>query len=788
MTNPAPTQDPANLRRWLADPGNTNRQQRARWLADLARLEAADNPILQAALSYARRKWYVFPCREKPGPKNKEKSPYTPHGIDDATTDPATIAAWWKEHPQALIGIDPDKSGLAVIDLDVKHGKNGPATWAALGIDDAGGLHSRTASGGNHIVFKAPAGVQLKGGTDKLGDGVDVQVGRKYFIAPPSVIAEGEFPSAYTALDDWDREPAALPQAVVMLLTRADPKAAISTNGNGHKPQGIINPKDEIEKARGALGRLDPWRCDDHDEWIRVGLSLTGLGEAGLTLWDEWSQKSPKYQPGECARRWATFDGEGLTIASLHKWANDDNPRTTQAASDYTPPAPDNWEVGDDNFPPAPEVQQKPGKKGSGGERATPGDPELAGRWMAAHPLTAWGMGEFRRYAGGIWSVLNIDAARDEIQTVLEAAAVEGVKPTSWLRDRVLEYARIRVRVADETWDANLDILTFPNGTLHIPTRQLLPHDPSNYTTYSLPFDYDPLARADVWDYVLNTCACDAKDFLQEFFGYALTVDTRHEIALWLYSPPGGGKSTILTGGQAMLGQRAGLLGLADIEKSRFALTGLPGKTLVVSAEQPGGYMMAAHYLNAIISGEPITVDRKFKDPVTIVPRAKLAWAMNELPRVGEAGSGLFRRVKVLQLPVIPERDRDPEVKERIKTEGAGILNWALDGLERLRARGKFDIPACVKDATDQFRQSNDIPAAFVAEKCLTGREYSTQGSLLYAAYKDWCVETGHKYQSSTSIAIEWRRLGFEKYMGGGRSYWRGVGLVTIPATTTEGG
>jgi phage/plasmid-associated DNA primase len=60
--------------------------------------------------------------------------------------------------------------------------------------------------------------------------------------------------------------------------------------------------------------------------------------------------------------------------------------------------------------------------------------------------------------------------------------------------------------------------------------------------------------------------------FSQEFSGYALTTDVSHEIALWLCGPPGGGRSTFITGLEAMLGEKVGTLGLGEIERSRFAL------------------------------------------------------------------------------------------------------------------------------------------------------------------------------------------------------------------------
>jgi putative DNA primase/helicase len=56
-----------------------------------------NNNLLDFALSYANKGWYVFPCREKPSEpflnkqgKEKilrEKTPYTKNGLNDATTE-----------------------------------------------------------------------------------------------------------------------------------------------------------------------------------------------------------------------------------------------------------------------------------------------------------------------------------------------------------------------------------------------------------------------------------------------------------------------------------------------------------------------------------------------------------------------------------------------------------------------------------------------------------------------------------------------------------------------------
>jgi putative DNA primase/helicase len=388
---------------------------------------------------------------------------------------------------------------------------------------------------------------------------------------------------------------------------------------------------------------------------------------------------------------------------------------------------------------------------------------ELRDRWIDSNPNHAYGLSEWRHYEEGIWPMISETSVKAEISEVLEEAKPEGIKPTANVLASVTELTRVKVFVPDARWDADPDMLVCKNGALRISTGELEKHRPEHYATSAVPYEYRSRRKTLAWDYFIRNTVPVAAAFLQEFAGYALTTNMSHELAVWLYGPPGSGKSTFLTGLQAMLGHRAGILGLADLEKSRFTLADLPGKTLVVASEQPSAYLASTNTLNAIISGEPIQVERKYRDPFTVIPRAKVCWAMNELPRVADATSGLFRRVKVVGFPELSEDKRDPEIKRLIEGEGAGILNWALEGLHRLNQRGHFDVPAGVLDATKQFRENNDVPALFIEDRCIRGTDFEMPAARLYREYKYWCDENGHRPQSSTRVAADWQRLGFER-------------------------
>ena len=81
----------------------------------------------EAAAPLAAGGWPVFPL-------GHDKKPHTKHGFKDATKDTAQIAAWSAQWPAALVGIPTGKaSGVFVLDVDVKNGKDGFSTLSAKG-------------------------------------------------------------------------------------------------------------------------------------------------------------------------------------------------------------------------------------------------------------------------------------------------------------------------------------------------------------------------------------------------------------------------------------------------------------------------------------------------------------------------------------------------------------------------------------------------------------------------------------------------------------------------------
>ena len=90
--------------------------------------------------------------------------------------------------------------------------------------------------------------------------------------------------------------------------------------------------------------------------------------------------------------------------------------------------------------------------------------------------------------------------------------------------------------------------------------------------------------------------------------------------------------------------------------------------------------------LKQIVSGEKIEARRLHQNPFSFVPRVKLLLSANGLPQTHDRSNGYYRSYDVLKFEVqIPENQVDQNLKQKLREELPGILNWAVNGLARLQ-------------------------------------------------------------------------------------------------------
>jgi hypothetical protein len=208
-----------------------------------------NQPLMRAALAAAERGWHVFPLRpgtKRPALHGETACPRTGPCTNGhrkweqrATTDPDRIRAAWA-HAPFNVGIATGPSGLLVVDLDVpKNNSNtdapdGAATFEALcertGQPVPRTRTVRTASGGLHLYFTAPAAVRLHNTAGTLALLVDTRAWGGYVVAAGSTIGgtpyEAVGPALLRPLPDW----------LKALLVPAHPVNRPTEVGRRHRP------------------------------------------------------------------------------------------------------------------------------------------------------------------------------------------------------------------------------------------------------------------------------------------------------------------------------------------------------------------------------------------------------------------------------------------------------------------------------------------------------------------------------------------------------------------------
>lgn len=716
--------------------------------------------------------WYVFPvcwatpegkcgCGQGHTGKAIGKAPLTPKGHLDASRNPKQIETWAKKWSQANIGVALAKSGVGVVDCD--------SDGAIFEADELGTPETaivKTASG-QHRYYSIPTGYPVTRITKRGESGMIDVLTDGFAILPGSRHRNGHIYEWLVAPSDLDELPP-LPQVYVDWLESAIESRQSDASNDPVEPVYIDAPT-KLSSYGMALWTGEKFVSQADDE-AKIDRSETMYALAGQLVEAGLDEDSAA---GALAG-WDALHGQKYTG---RKDASKRYRQTILRAMESG---------GHELLLDDPDNAADKAPKKKKGVLSEPSESVWRDLYLEKYPHTAFGRGEFRRYKTGIWEII------PETQIGRELALLMGGYTTAKLVGAVRTLVKDWSAVKDDRWDANPNILVLGNGTLDLEAFSLREHRPTDYATVGVLYNYDPGANCPSWMRYINTewfdsgrkvclynhtVGDDVRAFLQEFAGYSLTQDTKYEIALWLVSPMGRGKSTFQAGLQAMLGPRCGELSLRAMN-NQFGLDNMPGKTLMMASEQPSGYMECLDIFNKMVSGEPIRIEKKFKDSFEIRPIVKLCWAMNDAPRIAEPNNGIWRRIQIVEQPEMPDDLKDADLKDAILLEGPGILNWALEGLKRLRARNRWrqdDIPSSIKRAVSDFKALSDIPGTFIDEECTRSIGALVGRQKLYNRYSEWCQQNGHKPKARRFVAQDWRRLGLIETSSRGKDYWRGI-------------
>lgn len=318
------------------------------------------------------------------------------------------------------------------------------------------------------------------------------------------------------------------------------------------------------------------------------------------------------------------------------------------------------------------------------------------------------------------------------------AAALDAPAPPAW--------------VSQEEGDPPAEeVMSFRNGLLHVPTRGFRPATRRLFTLNALAFDYAPRAPEPVeWLRFLRQLWGDdgeSLETLQEMMGLLLTGDTSYQKIFMLVGPRRSGKGTIGRVLQALVGEANYCAPTLNGLGQQFGLESLVGKTLAVisDARLSGRADQSVVVENLLrISGEDvISAPRKYKTDWSAKLRTRFVILSNEVPALMDQSGALASRFVVLQLRRSFYGQEDRALEGKLLAELPGVLLWALEGLDRLRARGHFRQPGSGTEAVRQLEALASPIKAFLEDRCELAAGAAVDSATLYGAWSSWCMEQG---------------------------------------------
>lgn len=396
---------------------------------------------------------------------------------------------------------------------------------------------------------------------------------------------------------------------------------------------------------------------------------------------------------------------------------------------------------------------------------------------------------DFYLYNGRDYRTFHDESMRDEINRWLVRTGREVLAGKKDIVGAMIQNIKTKPRFVDPNLKlpvmmngieaTEVDHLTpLENGLLDLKAWSetgsivIRPHTNDYFCTHSLPFPYVADSFCPIYERILSQAfECEADRLLwDEILGIHLYQPLPLEHFFILQGEGANSKSVLVTILTCLLGSNnVSSVPLECFHPENFSFSKTHGKLANIISDQHDIENVNEGLLKQFVSREPMTYNRKFKDPITARPTAYLTICTNNLPRFVDKTDAIYRRLVLLQFTkqiARENQDRRFISQEFWNTSGElpGILNRALAGLRRVVLNGRLSIPDGMVSNVSRYRDELNPIAPFAKDALNYGDEYSETSAAIYRAYTRYCADNGLKAMSSPNftkrLKLECARLG----------------------------
>lgn len=688
------------------------------------------------------------------------------------------IAQWKRNWPWANIGLlMGEPSGLVGVDIDGDAGERLLAEWSRGDLPET--WEFRRGEKSRRLLYKIPPGLKLKkfSQADRKKEHEELALlgtGQQTVI-PPSIHASGDVYTWAAGKDPWTfGEPALAPRWIIARMTRQQTAKATGEQSAGGGLDRLAEKCERFRRDR-EIQQGDGLDYDIWFHWIALFIAAGRVEDA----WG-FSRAAKKHDrqsdqiiqrrvedPAEqeiAPTRCLTF---GCSVEQIEKCfrkanTNEDGEITNSPAAFLKEKSKPAW------------LQST-----KMGVKFLPG---VLARHLVNNERAFYAGETFFTYQGGVYR----ETSDDEVAAIVKKYLPDNCCKSSWISD-ALNLWKLEVLKSTEELNRDPFIINLKNGLLDVKSGIFKPHDPGFLSIVQLNCNYNESAGCPLFLQFLNEVLPPENVLLvQEFFGYCLIPLTLAQKAFLLFGPGQSGKSTVLSTLEYLLGRQ----NVSNVEwqdlGDRFKTAQLFGKLANIAADLPARAIEDTATFKAIVGEDTITAERKFKNPFSFKPFARLLFSCNKLPYSKDQTGAFYRRLIIIPFEnVIPADKVDKRLKEKLFREVDGIFAWALEGLQRLMENNfTFSENDATRAQIEKYKVENSNVLAFIAESCVVAPKCFIGREKLYQEYKKFCEENGFKYASQRHFNQEieanfpavWRDLRGPNFVR--ERIWRGIGLL----------